>query len=90
MEDIGDTRVTVFRQDEGDAQISTILLRGGTKNGLDDLQRSIGPPALTLSPPVDAGLTHRRLPLQKTLSTVSRCSSVTGVFVREAEQQRLN
>jgi len=41
VEDIGDTRVTVFRQDEGDAQISTILLRGGTKNGLDDLQRSI-------------------------------------------------
>jgi len=41
VEDIGDTRVTVFRQDESDAQISTILLRGGTKNGLDDLQRSI-------------------------------------------------
>lgn len=42
VEDIGDTRVTVFRQDESDSQISTILLRGGTKNGLDDLQRSIG------------------------------------------------
>jgi len=41
VEDIGDTRVTVFRQEETDAQISTILLRGGTKNGLDDLQRSI-------------------------------------------------
>lgn len=34
--------MTVFRQEESDAQISTILLRGGTKNGLDDLQRSIG------------------------------------------------
>ena len=42
VEDIGDTRVTVFRQDDSDAQISTVLLRGGTKNGLDDLQRSIG------------------------------------------------
>merc|ERR1711939_246857 len=41
VEDIGDTRVTVFRQDDSDAQISTVLLRGGTKNGLDDLQRSI-------------------------------------------------
>eukprot|EP01043_Picozoa_sp_COSAG02_P048265 COSAG02_NODE_4725_length_5049_cov_8.780202_7_plen_260_part_00 len=34
--------MTVFRQEESDAHISTILLRGGTKNGLDDLQRSIG------------------------------------------------
>ena len=34
--------MTVFRQDQSDAQISTVLLRGGTKNGLDDLQRSIG------------------------------------------------
>ena len=53
VEDIGDTRVTVFRQDEGDAQISTILLRGGTKNGLDDLQRSIGQPTLSLPPSVN-------------------------------------
>jgi len=37
----GDTRVTVFRQDDADARISTLLLRGGTRNGLDDLQRSI-------------------------------------------------
>lgn len=40
-ETFGDTRVTVFRQDDADARISTLLLRGGTRNGLDDLQRSI-------------------------------------------------
>ena len=33
--------MTVFRQDDADARISTLLLRGGTRNGLDDLQRSI-------------------------------------------------
>jgi T-complex protein 1 subunit theta len=40
-ETFGDTRVTVFRQDDVDSRISTLLLRGGTRNGLDDLQRSI-------------------------------------------------
>eukprot|EP01048_Picozoa_sp_COSAG05_P020875 COSAG05_NODE_3679_length_1912_cov_1.726972_3_plen_169_part_00 len=40
-ETFGDTQVTVFRQDDADARISTLLLRGGTRNGLDDLQRSI-------------------------------------------------
>jgi len=40
-ETYGDTTVTVFRQDDVKSRISTLLLRGGTRNGLDDLQRSI-------------------------------------------------
>ena len=60
VEDIGDTRVTVFRQDDSDAQISTVLLRGGTKNGLDDLQRSIGTWPVPAPPRLLTSLLSRR------------------------------
>ena len=41
VQEFGDTRVTVFRHADINSQISTLLLRGATKNGLDDLQRAI-------------------------------------------------
>ena len=41
LEEFGDTHVIVFRQDEGDSRISTLLLRGATQNALNDLQRAI-------------------------------------------------
>ena len=41
VQEFGDCRVTVFRQADVQSQISTLLLRGATKNGLDDLQRAI-------------------------------------------------
>ncbi|GME76924.1 unnamed protein product [Ambrosiozyma monospora] len=39
--EIGGDRVTVFRQDKEDTLTSTIVLRGATKNNLDDIERSI-------------------------------------------------
>jgi len=40
-EEIGGTRVTVFRQDKSTCLISTILVRAATNNILDDLERAI-------------------------------------------------
>jgi len=41
VEEIGGTRVTVFRQDKSKCGISTILIRAATNNVLDDLERAI-------------------------------------------------
>lgn len=41
QEEIGSTKVTVFRQEEGESGISSIILRGSTQNILDDVERSI-------------------------------------------------
>jgi T-complex protein 1 subunit theta len=39
--EIGSDRVTVFRQSEESTRTATIVLRGGTQNTLDDLERAI-------------------------------------------------
>jgi len=41
VEEIGSTRVTVFRQDAEDSAISTIVVRASTQNSLDDIERAI-------------------------------------------------
>eukprot|EP00128_Syssomonas_multiformis_P013362 Colp12_sorted_trinity150504_noHs@28223 len=41
VEDIGGTRVTVFRQDKEEGEISTIVVRGSTLNVMDDIERAI-------------------------------------------------
>jgi len=40
-DEFGDTAVVVFRQDESDSRISTIIIRGATDNFLDDVERAI-------------------------------------------------
>lgn len=39
--EIGSDRVTVFRQEEETTKTATIVLRGGTQNALDDLERAV-------------------------------------------------
>lgn len=39
--EIGSDRCTVFRQDDESTKTATIVLRGGTQNSLDDLERAI-------------------------------------------------
>jgi len=41
VEEIGSTKVTVFRQDVTDSGISTIIVRAATQNILDDIERAI-------------------------------------------------
>lgn len=41
VEEIGGSRVIVFRQDAEDSAISTIIVRGSTQNMLDDVERAI-------------------------------------------------
>jgi len=41
MEEIGSTKVTVFRQDKEDSAISSLVVRASTQNLLDDLERAI-------------------------------------------------
>ena len=41
VEEIGDRRAIVFRHDDVQSKIATIVLRGATSNGLDDLQRAV-------------------------------------------------
>jgi T-complex protein 1 subunit theta len=42
VEEIGSTRVIVFKQDKEDSGISTIVVRASTQNLLDDFERAIG------------------------------------------------
>jgi T-complex protein 1 subunit theta len=42
VEEIGSTRVTVFRNSSERCKVSTILVRGSTHNILDDVERAIG------------------------------------------------
>jgi T-complex protein 1 subunit theta len=43
VEEIGSTKVTIFRQEaEEKSGISTILVRASTQNTLDDIERAIG------------------------------------------------
>lgn len=41
VDEIGSTKVTIFRQDQDTSRISTIVVRGSTQNLLDDFERSI-------------------------------------------------
>jgi len=41
VEEIGSTKVTIFRQDTTDSGISTIVVRAATQNILDDVERAI-------------------------------------------------
>ncbi|KAL6049401.1 T-complex protein 1 subunit theta, partial [Balamuthia mandrillaris] len=41
VEEIGSTKVCVFRQDAEDSAISTIIVRGSTQNLLDDIERAV-------------------------------------------------
>lgn len=41
VQELSSRHVTVFRQDEEDAAVATIVLRGATMNALDDLERAI-------------------------------------------------
>jgi len=41
VEEIGSTKVTIFRQDTEDSGISTIILRASTQNLVDDIERAI-------------------------------------------------
>lgn len=41
LEEIGDTTVTIFRQDDLDSAVSTIIVRGATDNIMDDVERAI-------------------------------------------------
>eukprot|EP00002_Diphylleia_rotans_P022797 TRINITY_DN447_c0_g2_i1.p1 TRINITY_DN447_c0_g2~~TRINITY_DN447_c0_g2_i1.p1 ORF type:complete len:543 (+),score=155.84 TRINITY_DN447_c0_g2_i1:72-1700(+) len=39
--EIASTKVTIFRQEKEDSQVSTIILRGSTMNLLDDIERAV-------------------------------------------------
>ena len=40
-DEFGDTSVVIFRQDEKESRISTLIVRGATDNFLDDIERAI-------------------------------------------------
>lgn len=42
VEELGSSKVTIFRQENEESQISTIIVRGSTQNLLDDIERAIG------------------------------------------------
>lgn len=42
VEEIGSTKVTIFRQEKENSEISTIVVRASTENILNDIERSIG------------------------------------------------
>lgn len=41
LKEIGDTTVTIFRQDDVQSAVSTIVIRGATANIMDDVERAI-------------------------------------------------
>lgn len=41
VEEVGDTRVVVFRMESSESRISTVLIRGATDNYMDDIERAI-------------------------------------------------
>ena len=40
-DEFGDTSVVIFRQDEKESRIATLIIRGATDNFLDDIERAI-------------------------------------------------
>jgi T-complex protein 1 subunit theta len=41
LEEIGETTVTIFRQDDVNSAVSTIVVRGATDNIMDDIERAV-------------------------------------------------
>ncbi|XP_011550104.2 T-complex protein 1 subunit theta [Plutella xylostella] len=41
VDEVGDTRVVVFRMESSESRISTIVIRGSTDNYMDDIERAI-------------------------------------------------
>lgn len=41
VEEVGDTRVVVFRMESVESRISTVVIRGSTDNYMDDIERAI-------------------------------------------------
>lgn len=41
VEEVGDTRVVVFRMESTESRISTVVIRGSTDNFMDDIERAI-------------------------------------------------
>ncbi|XP_030035453.2 T-complex protein 1 subunit theta [Manduca sexta] len=41
VEEVGDTRVVIFRMDSSESRMSTIIVRGATDNFMDDIERAI-------------------------------------------------
>ncbi len=41
MTEIGSEKVTIFKRETEDCNLATIVLRGSTKNLLDDIERAI-------------------------------------------------
>ncbi|XP_042203966.1 T-complex protein 1 subunit theta-like [Homarus americanus] len=41
MDEVGDTPVTIFRQDGEESRITTIVIRGSTDNYMDDIERAV-------------------------------------------------
>ncbi|ROT85674.1 T-complex protein 1 subunit theta [Penaeus vannamei] len=41
MDEVGDTPVTIFRQESAESRIATIVIRGSTDNYMDDIERAV-------------------------------------------------
>lgn len=41
VEEVGDTRVVVFKMESTESRISTVVIRGSTDNYMDDIERAI-------------------------------------------------
>lgn len=41
VDEVGDTRVIVFRMESTESRISTVVIRGSTQNYMDDIERAI-------------------------------------------------
>lgn len=41
MDEVGDTPVTIFRQESTESRIATIVIRGSTENYMDDIERAV-------------------------------------------------
>ena len=42
VEELGSTKVLIFRQEKEDSEISTVVVRASTNNILDDIERAVG------------------------------------------------
>jgi len=80
VEEIGSTKVTIFRQEGGDSAISTIVIRAATQNLLDDLERAVDDSvsvvkAIARDPKFVPGAGATEIELAKQLTTFGESSS---------------